>query len=74
MSLSIEEFFNWLDEYPQRVPLEELKLKIDALDIDYDDVREFARFSDKRYQRNLWRSGPGYHLDPIMQIYSNVSE
>jgi cysteine dioxygenase len=53
-------FLRELDGYAQRVPLDELVRRMEALQITFDDVREFARFNAERYQRNLLHSGPGY--------------
>ena len=61
MAICLDEFFAFMDRYPERVPLDELERKLRELDITYDDVREYARFADDGYQRNLMHEGPGYH-------------
>ena len=61
MSLSHDEFFEWMDQKSGRVPLDEMTDGLRILDIDMDTVREFVRFSDTRYQRNLWHAGKGFH-------------
>ncbi len=61
-SPSVEAFFDWMDGFETRVPLDELKARLETLDITLDDVRDFVRFSDERYQRNLMHAGSGYHV------------
>ena len=61
MFTTIGELLAELDEHRERVSLECLKDRLNDLDVDPDEVREYMRFSDKRYQRNLLRSEPAYH-------------
>lgn len=61
MSLSLDEFFTWMNGFEERVPLELIEGRLRALDIDIDTVREYVRFSDDRYQRNLLHSGSSFH-------------
>ncbi|TWT44323.1 Cysteine dioxygenase type I [Phycisphaerae bacterium RAS1] len=59
-TLSLAEFLAELDEYDCRVPLDELRERMEALDLSYDDIKSFARFGRETYQRNLMHAGPGY--------------
>lgn len=59
-TLTLAEFLAELDGYAGRVPLDELRERLDALDISYEDIKPFARFGRDSYQRNLMHAGPGY--------------
>lgn len=59
--LSLSAFLEALDGYGRRVPLRTLEALLRRLDIRFADVKPFARFNNDRYQRNLMRSGRGYH-------------
>ncbi len=61
MSLSLAEFFSWMDRFEEKIPLEAIESKIRGLDIDVDQVREYVRFSGERYQRNMLHSGAMAH-------------
>lgn len=58
--LTIVDFLAELDLYPDRIPLDELTARLDALELRADDIREFACFGDRTYQRNLMHAGPAY--------------
>ncbi len=53
--------FDYLDGLTQQAPIEALEERIRAVDITIDDVREFVRFSETQYLRNLMRSTDFYH-------------
>ena len=59
--ISLAEFFDELDRYVERVPLDRLTSLLRRVDISMADVSGYARFNDERYQRNLMRSGEAYH-------------
>ncbi len=60
MSRALDELFAFLDGLHGRVPLAELTEKLNAPDIDLDDLEEYVRFSDSGYARNLVRTGEWY--------------
>jgi len=60
MSLTIGDFLAGLDEFAERIPLEELERRLSDLVITVDDVREYANFGHETYQRNLMHAGPAY--------------
>lgn len=60
MSQSLSAFLAALDRYNERVPLNELCVRLRELTISLDDVREHMRFGKQTYQRNLMHAGPGY--------------
>jgi cysteine dioxygenase len=60
MNRSLKAFFDALDDYHHRVPLDELTRRIEDLSIGFDDVAPFAHFGARTYQRNLMHEGPGY--------------
>ena len=61
MSITLGEFLSELDTHVDPVDLGYLMRRLEVLDLDPDEVREYMRFSDERYQRNLLRAGPNYH-------------
>ena len=61
MGIGLDDFLTWMDGFTERVPLKEMRARLENLDIDLDDVREYVRFSKDRYQRNLLHAGEGYH-------------
>ena len=48
MSLSLDDFLSWMEEFEERVPLEMITRKLGELDIGVDQVREYVRFSAER--------------------------
>jgi cysteine dioxygenase len=58
---TIAKFLETLDRYTTRVPLDELRRRLEDLDISLEDVQPWVRFGATRYQRNLMHAGPGYH-------------
>jgi len=61
MGVQLGDFLDWMDQFTERVPLEELTERLRRLDVDLRELRPFMRFSPERYQRNLLHEGPGYH-------------
>ncbi len=61
MAIGLGEFLEWMDGFKERVPLKEMRSKLEDLNICLDDVSEYVRFSNDRYQRNLLHAGEGYH-------------
>lgn len=61
MHAGLQDFFEWMDQYAGVVPLDEMTDRLKRFQIGFEDISEFARFSDDRYQRNLLHEGPGYH-------------
>lgn len=57
---SLAEFLYALDAYSDRIPINALKVHLNSLDITYDQVKEFAHFSDTGYRRNLMHQGHAY--------------
>jgi cysteine dioxygenase len=60
MGLTPEKFFEILDRYNERVPLDHLVAHMDKLDIGLEDVGDVVHFDDSRYQRNLYCQGSAY--------------
>ncbi|HEY3242315.1 MAG TPA: cysteine dioxygenase family protein [Phycisphaerae bacterium] len=58
---TIAKFLEALDRYSGRVPLDELRTRLEDLDISLDDVQPWLRFGTARYQRNLMHAGSAYH-------------
>lgn len=60
MSLTLSEMFESFDRHEERIPLDELKTSLAELELDFEDIADYARFSRSRYQRNLLHAGTGY--------------
>ncbi len=59
--MTLEEWFNELDQYRERIPLNTLTAGLARVQMDLATVQPFVRFSLERYRRNLMRSGPAFH-------------
>ncbi|MBC7835733.1 MAG: cysteine dioxygenase family protein [Phycisphaerales bacterium] len=59
-SLTLDEFFEYMDSLAQRAPLHELEWRLRALAITIDDVAAQVQFGTDRYRRNLMREGAQY--------------
>jgi cysteine dioxygenase len=57
---SLEGLFHGLDASTDAVPLDELCARMRDAALSLDDVRDWVRFGDGCYRRNLVRLGPGY--------------
>ncbi len=60
VSITLSGFFAALDQHTGHVPVEKLIGLLRELSIAVADVRDFVRFDDDQYQRNLMRTGPAY--------------
>jgi len=60
IALKIEKLFTLLDEYPDQVPINQLVVYLNVLELSLNDVQEHVKFSDTGYQRNLLHEGNGY--------------
>ncbi len=58
---SLRSLMGYLDGLTTRATVASLQSALDALDISPEDVREYVRFSDDRYLRNLMFEGQHYH-------------
>ena len=58
---SLHSLFDYLDGLTKRATVRELAAQLRALDISVDDVRDYVRFGEADYLRNLVREGPHYH-------------
>ncbi len=61
MNQSFESLLTWMDSHSHEVPLEDLMQRLGVVDVELDDLKEFERYGDLRYQRNLIKAGEGYH-------------
>lgn len=52
----------YLDGLTERAPLAALEQRLRTLNIQVEDVAEYARFNEANYRRNLVCSGEWYHL------------
>jgi cysteine dioxygenase len=59
---ALEPLFEYLNGLQERPPLAELAAQVAALPIHCEDVADYIRFSELRYQRNLIRAGPWYNV------------
>ncbi len=58
----LNDLFAYLDGLTERASIDTLQSLLAELEIRVDDVRDFVRFSEDRYLRNLMRDGPWYHV------------
>src|SRR2546423_15502695 len=61
MELTLEKWFEELDRYQGRIPLNVLTNGIKRLRLALAVVRPFVQFSAERYRRNLMQEGSAYH-------------
>lgn len=57
---TVQEFLADLDQFSDRVPLDELTRRLENLAITVEDVRKHVHFGRERYQRNLMHAGTGF--------------
>jgi len=60
MVKTMAELLGRLDQYRQRVPLDELCAALAETEVDLDEIRAFVHFNRDTYRRNLMHAGPGY--------------
>jgi cysteine dioxygenase len=59
---TLGQLFDFLDGLTDRASLQALRTELSELEVSCEDVREYLRFSDQQYARNLVRKGEWYHL------------
>jgi len=57
----LQTLFDYLDTYPDSIPIKLLEEKLRELTFNLDAVRTYAIFDDAHYRRNLIHEGPNYH-------------
>ncbi len=62
VSPKLGELIEYLESLTDRAPLDVLERRLRDLDIQVEDVAEYAQFNEKNYRRNLIRGGEWYHL------------
>jgi cysteine dioxygenase len=62
MAGNLETLFGYLDGLQERAPLAQLTSVLADIDIGWEDVADFIRFSDRGYMRNLVQGGPWYNV------------
>ncbi len=58
---SLQTLLDYLDNLTHRATVDALQSKLLALNVTADEVREYARFGEDRYLRNLICAGEYYH-------------
>jgi cysteine dioxygenase len=61
MDLTLQEWFQQLDQYQDRIPMQVLLDGIKRLRMDPAEIKPYIQFSTERYRRNLMHAGPAYH-------------
>ncbi|HZU39254.1 MAG TPA: cysteine dioxygenase family protein [Gemmataceae bacterium] len=59
---SLAPLLRYLDGLQGRASLDALQAVVSRLEIDAAELKEYMRFSERGYTRNLVRAGPWYHL------------
>jgi cysteine dioxygenase len=62
MAKTLKDLCKYLDRLQDRADLSDLLIELNELEVDWDEIAEYVRFSERGYTRNLFRSGPWYHL------------
>lgn len=62
MAHCLADLLTFLDSLEEPATLDRLQAELSELEIDLDDVRSHALFSERTYRRNLVRGGKWYHL------------
>src|SRR5262245_34690168 len=60
MSISLKDFFTYLDALESRASLTDLTARLSRLEFARAEITPFIRYSSSSYSRNLVRSGPFY--------------
>ncbi|MFG0330238.1 MAG: cysteine dioxygenase [Phycisphaerales bacterium] len=58
--MTLEQLMDRLDQFDERVPLDELVGWLEDLEVTVDELRTYVRFAPDHYQRNLVRNGSAY--------------
>ncbi len=58
----LTKLLQYLDGLTGRAPIETLEQRLRSLNIQVEDVAEYARFNEANYRRNLVCSGEWYHV------------
>jgi cysteine dioxygenase len=61
MAKTLDGLFRFLDGLEDRADLADLLIELSQLDIRFEEIAAFVRFSSRHYMRNLMRSGPWFH-------------
>ena len=60
MALTLKQFFAEMDRSRTNPTLQALIRTMEQLDVEFEDIETFAKFSPHSYQRNLIHQGPHY--------------
>lgn len=58
---TVNQLVDWLNTFDKRVPLDELKSRLDDDSISSEYLADYIHFSDERYSRNLLAYGPQFY-------------
>jgi len=58
MARTLDELFHYLEGLDDRADLADLLIEMSQLQVRFDELADFVRFSSNGYARNLIRSGP----------------
>jgi cysteine dioxygenase len=58
---TVNQLVDWLQTFDERVPLDELKSRLDDDSISAGLLGDYIHFSDERYSRNLLAYGPQFY-------------
>ncbi len=62
LATEVKSLVDWLDRFPDGViPLDQLTDRLEHSGIGVDSVRDFIKFSDERYERNLVAHGSAFY-------------
>src|SRR4030095_2512649 len=59
--ITLDALFQELDRHTDRVPLDDLRQRLEQLQYDWHEFESSVKFGRDTYRRNLMRSGPAYH-------------
>lgn len=60
LSAPLASLFNDLDQFNERIPLDDLIRRVSGAEIEFEDIQPFAQFGLARYRRNHLHTGPCY--------------
>ena len=61
METKLDSLLAYLDSLTAKAPLDELTRRVTELNITWEDLKPFIRFSERGYTRNLIRGSPHYN-------------